>query len=187
MNWSLILQAVAVGLLVFLAAYLRQKAKGLAASEDLAKLTGIVEDIKTEHALLLEATKSNHELRRVAIDRRLQAHQDAYYLLQDMANHRKTAEFAECYNSANKWWLSNCLYLEPKARQAFREGIGQLLLNNSLASVGPPRSAVDVENMRTTWEKFNGSLSIIVESVGLPTIKEEYVDMTRKDPTKAEA
>ncbi|WP_213765501.1 hypothetical protein [Caballeronia sp. dw_19] len=69
--------------------YFREKGKNRAMTEDIQRLTRAVEDIKAENAreladlahqnsLLIEQTKSRQLLRVAAIDRRLQAHQEAF-------------------------------------------------------------------------------------------------------------
>lgn len=64
----------------FLPSYLAQKAQNLATKEDIARITNEIERVKSEYAFLLEELKARHQMRLAAVDRRLQAHQDAYSL-----------------------------------------------------------------------------------------------------------
>ena len=69
----------------------------------------------------ISSSNRQQQLRLAALDKRLQAHQEAYTWWQRLrwAN-RQTDEFAKTVMGCQEWWLSNCLYLTPEARDAFR-------------------------------------------------------------------
>src|SRR6266498_2581136 len=77
--------------LKYLPSYLSKKGENLATKEDIAVITREVEQVRSEYAerlenivqqnrLLLEQTKRKHQLSIAALDRRLEAHQQAYTL-----------------------------------------------------------------------------------------------------------
>jgi hypothetical protein len=89
--------AVIFGTIVFLIiknylpTYLNEKAKNLAKIEDIEGITRKIEDVKHEYmsqiqglshqnSLILEQARGQHQLRLAALDKRLQAHQEAYAL-----------------------------------------------------------------------------------------------------------
>ena len=77
---TFLLTIIAAGCGAYFGTYLREKGKNLATKEDLAELTRIVEAIKNEHAKELEVVKGRQQLRMAALDKRLQAHQEAFAL-----------------------------------------------------------------------------------------------------------
>ncbi|WP_202619763.1 hypothetical protein, partial [Escherichia coli] len=64
----------------FLSSYLSEKGKNLATREDIEEITRMVEGVRTQYMALVEELKARHQLRLAAVDRRLQAHQDAFAL-----------------------------------------------------------------------------------------------------------
>ncbi len=75
----------------YLPSYLAEKGKNLADKEDIGRITDEIEKVKVQYGetlqniihqnnLLLEEVKGRHQLRLAALDRRLQAHQEAYTL-----------------------------------------------------------------------------------------------------------
>lgn len=125
--WASLGIAVTSGIGAYFASYLREKGKNLATRQDIDKLTRIVEDIKTENALLVERFKSEQQLRYAALDRRLEAHQRAFELwnkLKFSVYRKNLEEIATVADQCVEWWGANCLYLEPKARIAFSDAYG---------------------------------------------------------------
>lgn len=122
--WASLGIAVTSGIGAYFASYLREKGKNLATREDIAALTKVVEDIKTENVLLVERFKSHQQLRHAALDKRLEAHQQAFEHWTELRSviygpdkgHIPEAAM-ECFG----WWTANCLYLEPEARIAFSD------------------------------------------------------------------
>ena len=75
----------------YLTPYLRKKGENLATKQDIAEITEDIEkirsvyaksleDISQQNRLLLEQAKRKHQLSIAALDRRLEAHQQAYSL-----------------------------------------------------------------------------------------------------------
>ena len=102
-------------------------------------------------------------LRLAAVEKRLAAHQEAYVLwrrlLSDLHRDRVHDRAVEC----QAWWEKNCLYLDPKSRRAFREGLIDAALYQDLKGENDPRE---------TFGRLCGVLDYLVEGVGLPTIGE---------------
>src|SRR5689334_15919765 len=71
--------------------------------------------------MMLEGTKEQ-QLRLAALDKRLQAHQEAFTLWQRLIfADRRNDEFSKVVTECQDWWQSNCLYLTSEARSAFRK------------------------------------------------------------------
>lgn len=137
-----------------LPAYLGEKGKNLATKEDIAEITQRIEEVKTQHALVLEASTATHQLRLAAIDKRLQAHQEAFELWREMMTvaHQEADLTGPTVMKCQAWWNRNCLYLEPKARDAF---------SLAYSSIGHHRGLVvsraDVETIKSNWLNIIGS------------------------------
>ena len=111
------------------------------------------------------ARRSRKEaLRLAAVERRLAADQEAYTLwcclLTVLHNQDRVHDVAvEC----QVWWEKNCLYLDPKSRRGFREGIIDAALYHDLKGENDPRE---------TFSRLRRVLDSLVEGAGLPTIGE---------------
>lgn len=169
-----LLTITSIGVLVLvvrslLPAYLGEKGKNLATKEDIAEITRRIEDVKTQHALVIEASKATHQLRLAAIDKRLQAHQEAFELWREMMTvvHQEANLTGPIVMKCQEWWNRNCLYLEPKARDAF---------SLAYSSIGHHRGLIvartDVEAIKSNWLNIIGAGDIIVRAVELPGLTE---------------
>src|SRR5207248_7668825 len=105
--------------------------KNLATKEDVGEITRIVENIRAESARELEEIRhqyrsildsqgQRHQLRVAALERRLQAHQEAYTLWWNLlgAVHDEQ-RIGKIVMDCQDWWVKNCLYLDAEARSAF--------------------------------------------------------------------
>lgn len=118
-------------MLMVLIYYSKEKGKRIALREDIEEITDKIESVKSIYADRLTKLEYQHnhtinllsrrnEIRVASLDRRLTAHQQAYALwwslLKDIRDIEKIRETAfKC----QEWWVENCLYLTPEARQAF--------------------------------------------------------------------
>ena len=152
-------------------AYAAEKGKNLAQKEDIEALTRIVEDVKQQNAVLLEEHRSRNQLRIASIDRRLQAHQEAYALwrqLQSLHTFKSddvSKKAVECFS----WWDKNCLYLDAVARGPFFDAI---IAAQNIVEMRHDRN----ENPRTVLaelEAFKLGGRMLVEAVALPSLSAE--------------
>jgi hypothetical protein len=161
--------------------YLQEKGKNRATAEDIGKLTRAVEDIKTENAarlaeishqnaVLIEQLKSQNQLRAAAIDRRLQAHQEAYELWRKLIGAMHSDDYDKVVLECQTWWDQNCLYLEKEPRQEFYQAymFAGSVRQRSLYGSGMSQDALNVaiENERKIYECGN----VIVRAVELPAL-----------------
>lgn len=212
--WSLLpgfgFGVVAAGLVVYLLAkhfmpgYLAQKGKNLADKEDIAALTREVEEVKRQHAEVLEAVKFRNQLRMAGIDRRLQAHQEAFALLSALVDQMHAPDVREQVQECVKWWQKNCLYLEPDARQAFVDAYSLVSAHDSMMRASFSESEVEqfgetLVTIHRNWERIMDSINVVLEAVALPPLsaneeaalrspepatslrREEIVDLRRRN------
>ena len=146
-----------------LQAYFKRKGENLAAKEDGPHITRGIEGVKHEFAV-------QHALRFAAIDRRLQAHQEAFCLwrrlleaISDDAGRGKLV--LECQD----WYRKNCLYLEKDAREAFSIAYSSAGI---LSQFQDTRSNDSVVSLR---KDILNAGKVIAETVSLPglTVVEE--------------
>jgi hypothetical protein len=162
-------EAVAAGGVVFLLlkhflpGYLSEKGKNLATQEDVAKITHEIEQVRSQYSLLLEETKAKHQLRLAAVDRRLQAHQEAYSLWRRLMHAAHSPEVDDSVIKCQAWWESNCLYLEPSAREAFSAAYSSAAMHKSLL-----QNRDDSKSVRENWLQIVNAGSVILKAAQLP-------------------
>jgi hypothetical protein len=124
---------IGIGYLIwrsFLPSYVSEKGKNLATSEDIAKITTEIEDVKViylerlkdiehQNALVLEQLRHQQQLRLAAAERRLQAHQEAFSLWRRLFGATGTKDVFPIVLECQDWWNKNCLYLNSTARDSF--------------------------------------------------------------------
>lgn len=147
----------------FFPAYLGKKGQNLADKEDIAQITREIEGVKSGYAMVAEQFRAQHQLRLAAVERRLEAHQEAYALWSKLMKGPLTDQWGALIAECQHWWSSNCLYLEPDAREAFSDAYFHAsLVLAQMKSGGPiPVTAVD-------WAKISGAGERLARAVALP-------------------
>jgi hypothetical protein len=109
--------------------------------------------------------EGTHQLRLAALDRRLQAHQEAFALWRRLlADMHDPTKIGETVGRCQDWWDNNCLYLTPEARQAFAQAY--LTAHTRHVTV----QTRDVELIRHEFEVIRRAGDLIVQGVELPPI-----------------
>jgi hypothetical protein len=115
----------------FFLAYFKQKGKNLATQEDIGRITDEIEKVKVQYSeviqniihqnsLFLEEVRGRHQLRMAALDRRLQAHQEAFTLWIKLLSNVYSDTIKDVVNECQDWWNKNCIYLDSDSRLAFK-------------------------------------------------------------------
>ena len=177
--WTLLVMVVVVpavsGIAAYFGSYLKTKGKNLATKEDLKDITTTVESIKSD----LETHKA---LRLSALDRRLDAHQQAYTLWRKLVHvsndPKKATESDEHVTKCQDWWNENCLYLDSESREAFR------LAYLAAHSRPPIMASGHGDSMRENFEIVIAAGQKIVAGAALPPLNADKEDDTlNEDPT----
>lgn len=158
----------------FIPGYLAEKGKNLATKEDVAEITRKVEDVKHQYTQLVEAQRATQQLRMAAMDRRLQAHQDAFALwakLLAAANVRNEQRVEEIGAEIEVWWNQNCLYLEVGARGAIRTLYPRAY--GHLAWMRGEKVFASSEVWQANYSSMERVGSEILEAAQLPTLSAE--------------
>ena len=158
-------------------AYATEKGKNLATKEDVGEITRIVENVRAESARELEEIRhqyrsildgqgQRHQLRMAALERRLQAHQEAYTLWWNLlgAVHDEQ-RIGKIVMDCQDWWVNNCLYLDAETRNAFSAAYHAAQMHKDLL-----RPVPQTEAARENWEVIRKAGQAVVKGVELPSV-----------------
>lgn len=126
---SFVLSTVGGGIGAYYTAFLRKKGEDRAVKESLDQFTRIAEAIKHDYAMLGEQFRADQTHRFLVAEKRFDALQQAFvqwWAVFDAIDDRGSLDAA--VEKARRWWNANCLYLDPKARQAFNRGMSAVLI-----------------------------------------------------------
>jgi hypothetical protein len=189
----LLIVASAIG--AFLGSLIREHAKNWAALRTIRKLTRAVEDIKTDNAkqlaelahqnaILLEQLKAQNQLRFAALDKRLNAHQEAFTLWRRLLSRAHENDIHEVVRECHDWWEKNCLYLEPTARNAFNQAFWSASHHKVLLDTQFRDDAL-IESIKRNWAAIQDAGSIIMDAASLPAINDSERQKLIETPGKA--
>lgn len=156
----------------YLGGYLPEKGKNLAAKEDIAKITDLVEAVKHDYNVLIEEMKGKQQLRMAALDKRLEVHQKAFSLWRKVKNASSNSmKIIPAFQECREWYYENCLYLEPEVRTAFFLAFSHALNVNVLHDTGGDR-----EEIEKSWKAVTDFPDVLFKAVQLPCICGEELD-----------
>ncbi|MDP3228147.1 MAG: hypothetical protein Q8N13_09220 [Acidovorax sp.] len=174
--WVHLIMILLAGGAAYLGTYLAEKGKNLATKEDVEKITDKVEAVKRQHQEVLENLKAGHQLRMVAAERRLQAHQEAFTMWRELFSAMHTPEVTAAVRRCTQWWEKNCVYLGPKSHHAFFDAFWAAAIHSDLLANRSPASEIT-----GNWKKIAAAPNIILEEVALPPLKVPVDDMAGVD------
>ena len=165
----------------FLSSYLSEKGKNLATREDIEGITRKVEGVRTQYLSLVEELKARHQLRLAAVDRRLQAHQEAFTLWRKVMAATHTDDIGKVVIDCQSWWEQNCIYLEPGVREAFVRAYGAANDHNSFV-----RGRVEVSVIQSNWKSITAFPNVLFQAIQLPALSELEAKAlgVQKEPTQ---
>ena len=182
-NWiSIVLIGIIVLITSFLGSYIRRKGQNLATKEDLSEITNKIEGIKADYAKNIEKFSHHNRLKMAALDKRLEAHQQAYtlwlQLRRSVHNKNKNIDMViKCQN----WWEKNCLYLDMESRKTFMSSIHAVALHPDLTGGQATKDEV-IEN----WRYINECGEMLIRGAGLPSFGEnELKEIDEIDKSRA--
>jgi hypothetical protein len=123
-----------------------------------------VDQENAEHKAQLDV---KNQLRTAAVERRLEAHQEAFSHWRRLLLVYNSMDVTPTVIATQEWWDKNCLYLEPDAREALSEAW-------ALASIAPHRmrgGPIDNETAAQFKEdfcRFHAAGDRILQAVALP-------------------
>ena len=163
----------------YLPSYISAKGKNLADKEDIARITHEIEGVKQHYAVLIEQIRSTQQLRMAAVERRLQAHQEAFALWRHLVSANHTIDIGQAVVDCQAWWENNCLFLEPAAREAFSEAYTCAHAHSALVNGGE----ASAQHARENWTRIMRAGQVLVEAVQLPGLTSvEQSELLAKSP-----
>lgn len=174
--WAYLIMMISVGIATFIGNYLSEKGKNVATKEDIEKLTDKVEGVKRQHQEVIENLKAGHQLRMVAAERRLQAHQEAFTLWRELFTAMHGPDVPQVAGKCQKWWESNCVYLGPKSHHAFFDAFWAAVRHKSYLDSHSP-----ADEVTANWKKITDAPNTILEEVALPPLKIPAEEFGQKD------
>jgi len=121
------------------------------------------------------STQFENNLRLAALEKRLQAHQEAYShwisLINNLFDEKK---IRDSVYMCQEWWVNNCIYLTPEASSAFRTAYFSALGHTAYLSMHD--SKLVEMNAKSIFDAGN----IILEGVSLPPIAKEKLQINDK-------
>lgn len=162
--------AISGGALSYFGSYVGEKGKGRATKEDVSAITAKVEEVRSEYQKQVEDWKAHHQLRLVAAERRLQAHQEAFeqwLLLYNAAVREDDNELSALVITCQHWYAKNCIYLTPKSRGAFTNAYQSALAHKGIKRDG------DATLILHNWQQLEGVGNIFLSETLLPSLDAE--------------
>ena len=147
---GIIFLAIVAGLFWYFRKYISRKAEDLATKEDIQEITRLQEEVKAEFDEIRERQRSESQLRLAVVERRFQAHQEAYTLWIKLARNVHKPENFDVARECQLWWDENGLYLDPDARSAFRDATFAAFEHPELLQFprGPDSSSLITDNFK---------------------------------------
>lgn len=173
--------SLTVGILLIIAALLLLMFQVFKISSDalLSLISAIIGGlIATSSQAWISALNRQNQLRLAAIDRRLDAHQQAYALWRKLIfTSTKEPAFGDVIIECQTWWNNNCLYLDPESRKAF--------FNAYMAATDRPflLGSRDTLAIQENYGKMISAGEVIVKGIALPTIGELEIKFANETPS----
>lgn len=116
-----VLSPIAAAATAYWGAYSAEKAKNRATKDDIKGITAKVEEVKQAFNTQLANLNAHHQLRMLAAERRMQAHQDASYWWNKLFRALTASDetFKDLHQQAEDWYRKNDLFLGKETRDAF--------------------------------------------------------------------
>ena len=175
----IILILAVAGLSSFLGSYFKRKGENVATKEDIGSITSEVESIKITFQEKIESLRERKELKVAALDRRLEAHQQAFTLWRELLKHVHNDDCTDYVLKCQDWWDKNCLYLDSKSREAFRVAYMSASRHKDLLQ----DKCRDRNQLEENWDEIIRVADALVEGVELPSLgKSELEEINRNGP-----
>ena len=166
MDYLALVITLIVGLILghYLPGYFSEKGKNRAISEDITDITNKIEAVRHQNEVLMEHIRSLTQLRMAALERRLQAHQEAFALWRTLVSELHSDSVSSNVIKCQEWWNQNCLYLSADSRQAFSDAYISAMQHKSLLD------SRDGQLVQVNFSKITAAGDVLVKAVELPPI-----------------
>jgi hypothetical protein len=118
--------------------------------------------------LALKSVGYEHQLRLAAPERKLDVHQAAYARWWKLQSKMYAEDAHDIAVDCQNWWVENNIFLDPKARDAFRDAY---LAVSFMAQLKDARDPESVRDWRAHIETVRRAGNVIANAVALPSIQ----------------
>jgi hypothetical protein len=144
----------------FATSYFRKRGENLATRQDIEEITRKIEQVKEE-------IQARHTLRFAALEKRLQAHQEAFgHCRRLLESLQSDADWRQKLNAMQNWFNDNGLYLEVDATKAFWDSY-YAAIEYDLHRSSSPRNT---KGMKENYAIVRAAPNAMREAVGLPSL-----------------
>ncbi len=171
--WSYFVLLVIAAAGAYLGSYLAAKGAAKAGFEDSGTLARISEAVKHEFATQLAQGDWKQQMRMAALERRLQSHQEAFALWNNLRSSVYQPNIGEVVMECQDWWMNNCLYLDADSREAFRMAYMMAGGHRHLLD-----ARADIADVRQSWADIVRPGKTLVLGAALPPIKEADIEVS---------
>jgi hypothetical protein len=171
--WFLMLCVFLAGFIgTYFIAYAKKRAEDDAALIQLREITQTVEEIKSQ-------LQDQHTLRFAALEKRLQAHQEAFTQLINLASafYSEREHIRDALKESRVWYAQHALYLEDEAKSAF---------NSAFTAAQKQYWRHSKENYKLPdehelYQTILAAQDAITKAVGLPPLRDDIAKTLRAD------
>lgn len=171
--WTYIVLLVIAAAGAYFGSYLAAKGAAKAGFEDSGALARISEAVKHEFATQLAQSGWKQQMRLAALERRLQAHQEAFALWCKLRGSVYQQNIHEVVLECQNWWFNHCLYLDADSREAFRMAYLMAAEHRRLRD-----SQADRADVKQSWEDIIRPGKTLVLGAALPPIKDADIEVS---------
>ena len=136
--------------------------------------------ISAATSILIAKTDYRAKLAVAALDKRLDAHQIAYALWDEIVGAVHSSDhISDVVEKAQEFWKNNCLYLDAKSRHAFRDCYFFALNHRELLK--GDRNDETKRLIKESWDTIMLPGTALAEGISLPSLGGDESDYKLKD------
>jgi len=147
----------------------------LASTRELEELKALGRrDVDQQNETHKAKLAGRNSMRAASVEKRLEVHQAAFALWWELRNavHAEPETLLQCVQRCQSWWVENCLYLAPNAREDFSLAYASASIHrNYLAS--PANNENDRKALQENWARIMAPGESLLAAVELPPIAED--------------
>lgn len=173
--WTLLILALSAWFGSAFGSFLRKKGENLATLEDIERITEKSEKVKAQYAeklervlhenrIALERLSQTAQYSLAAVERRLEANQQAYTLWYDLFHSLHDPDLDNHVYACQQWWKENCIYLSDEVKQAFQDACRRADNHRNLQETG------NTEAINANFEKIYQAGEILQADAELPSM-----------------
>lgn len=171
--------AIAGGMLSYLGGYLAEKGKNRATKDDIKAITDSIEGVKAEYTRQMEQLRAVHQLRFVAAEKRLQAHQEAFTQwseIMQLITAQRREDALTRLEDFKTWHSRSNVYLAPNSRAQYDRFVGGVSFFLQAILNPRPQDAVAVF---AAWTEMQNVGSVFLVDVDLPALSQRELEAYR--------